>query len=138
MLKEEIKNIDSSPKSLRKFGFTFTVIFFLLTAYFYMTGSSFAYFWLITSLHFLGFSLLAPKFLKIPHKIWMAFALVLGNIVSRIILVITFYLVITPINMLLKILRKDLLGQKQDKGKNSYWEIKQRKVFSKEDFENQF
>jgi len=138
MLKEEIKNIDSSPKALRKFGFTFAVIFFLLTAYLYMTGSSFAYFWLIASLHFLGFSLLATKFLKIPHKVWMAFALVLGNIVSRLILVITFYVVITPINLILKITGKDLLGQKPDKEKDTYWETKQRKVFSKEDFENQF
>jgi len=138
MLKEEIKNIDCSLKTLRKFGFMFTLIFFLLTAYLYLTGSSFSYFWLIAALHFLGFSLLAPKFLIIPHKIWMTFALIMGNIVSRLILVLTFYIVITPLNLILKIAGKDLLSEKTDRKSGSYWETKQRKVFSKEDFENQF
>ncbi|HOJ16959.1 MAG: hypothetical protein GX452_12810 [Ignavibacteriales bacterium] len=138
MFKEEIKGIDSSPGVLRKFGFIFAVIFGIIAGIMFINKISLSWFMIVTGLHFLGFALFAQKFLIIPHKIWMVFALILGNIMSRLILIITFYFAITPLNLLIKVMGKDLLSLRIDKKRESYWEAKERKIFKKDDFEKQY
>ena len=60
------------------------------------------------------------KFLTPLNKIWMKFGLFLGNIISPIVMGIIFFLVITPISFLIKIMKKDLLNLKNN-NKKSYW-----------------
>tara|TARA_B100001121_G_scaffold275645_1_gene264281 strand:+ start:430 stop:624 length:195 start_codon:yes stop_codon:yes gene_type:complete len=50
----------------------------------------------------------------------MKFGILLGNVVSPIIMVIVFFLVITPISLLMRIFKKDLLNLKFNKN-YSYW-----------------
>ena len=54
------------------------------------------------------------------NKIWFKFGLLLGRIVSPLVMVIIFFLVVTPIGLLMRILNKDLLNLKFNKSK-SYW-----------------
>ncbi|MEK7674078.1 MAG: hypothetical protein AAB371_02705 [Patescibacteria group bacterium] len=63
-----------------------------------------------------------PRWLELIYRIWMIPAIILGNIVSRLILVIIFYLIFTPLSILLKIFRdKDLLQEHWDFSRPSYW-----------------
>ena len=50
---------------------------------------------------------------------WVKFGIILGKIISPIIMSLIFFFVVTPIGMLVKILRKDVMGLKR--GKSSYW-----------------
>ena len=52
------------------------------------------------------------------YKQWIKFGVILGNLFSPIFLFIIFFLIITPIGILLKIINKDVMGLKK---KNSYW-----------------
>ncbi|KIX15639.1 hypothetical protein X474_03070 [Dethiosulfatarculus sandiegensis] len=64
--------------------------------------------------------LLLPRVLKPLYLVWMSLASVLGYFVSRIILTILYFLVITPIGLFMRLLGKDILDKKMD-SKQSYW-----------------
>jgi hypothetical protein len=70
---------------------------------------------------FLLFGLVAPRALRVIHRIWMGFAFVLGWFVSRIVLGLIFFAVITPISLVMKLTGKDVLGERIDRGAASYW-----------------
>ena len=62
----------------------------------------------------------------------------LGWFNTRLILGIIYFLVFTPIAILFKITRKDLLDRKLDKSAASYWNIREKKVFDPQSVENQY
>ena len=49
------------------------------------------------------------------------FGILLGGIISPMIMGVIFFSVVTPIGLFMKIMRKDLLGKKYDKKKETYW-----------------
>ena len=72
----------------------------------------------------IGFFVLAiifPQGLAPIEKGWMAFARVLSIVMTFVILTTTYYIVITPVALLLKLLGKDILDKKFDPEKKSYW-----------------
>ena len=138
MLKEEIKNIKEEKTDLRKFGITIGIVFLIisLTLYF-LLKNSYIYF------GFAGIVLLLlgkfiPKALKIINKIWMALAIILGWFMSRVILIVLYYVIITPIGFFLKLIGKDFLHLKIDKNSQSYWEIRKKNITEQIDYERQF
>ena len=74
------------------------------------------------------------KFLKPVYDIWMKFAAVLAWVNTRIILIVMFYLVFTPIGLIMKLFGSDQLGLRMEKEKESYWIKKDGKV----NYERQF
>ena len=138
MLLEEIKNIKSGKKELREFGITIGIVLGLFGGLFLWREKSFYYYFFIGSAVFLVFGLLAPAVLKPIQKIWMAIALVIGFFMTRVILSILFYLVVTPISFLTKFLGKDILDIKIDRKAASYWQLREKKPFDKLDYERQF
>ena len=83
---------------------------------------------------FLILGLLNSKILTPLNKVWFKFGILLGKIVSPIVMGIIFFLVVTPIGLLMRIFKKDLLNLKFNKN-NSYW-IKKTEPKSK--MKNQF
>ena len=75
---------------------------------------------LAISLVFLVLGLLNSKFLSPLNKIWFKFGLFLGKIISPIVMGLIFFIVVTPIGILMRILKKDLLNLKMNNNK-SYW-----------------
>ena len=68
----------------------------------------------------------------------MGFALILGSIMTRVILSVLFYLVITPIGLISKLSGKDFLDLKFDKSVSSYWIPRKKIIFEKANYEKQF
>lgn len=81
---------------------------------------------------------LLPAVLKPVYIFWMKLAFVLSWINTRLILIIMFYLVFTPIGLIIKLLKVDLLDKKIDKKKDSYWLKKEKVVFNPLNYERQF
>ncbi|TRZ95027.1 hypothetical protein D4R78_04875 [bacterium] len=77
-------------------------------------------------------------FLKPVYIIWMKLAFGLAWINTRLILFIMFYLVFTPIGLIMRIFRIDLLDRKIDKYKDSYWVKIEDKNSSQANYERQF
>src|SRR5204862_2655646 len=66
------------------------------------------------------FSWLIPFFGKFIYRIWMGIGVIMGGIVSRLILVIIYFLVMMPIGLIFKILGRDELSVKKHQ-QPSYW-----------------
>lgn len=71
---------------------------------------------------FLAAGIIAPQWLRPVYIVWMLIALMLGAIVTRIIIAIVFYLLITPIGWVRRTFSKnDLPGFRPDFRKKTYW-----------------
>ena len=138
MLKEEFKLIKETKRDLRKFGLTVGIVLLLIAALlFNFEKTSWIYFVVVGLYLFLN-GLFFPRTLKPFNKLWMGLAIVLGFIMSRVILTILFYLVLTPISFIAKIFGKKFMELKYDKSSSTYWE--KRSVIQKKqiDYERQF
>jgi len=138
MLKEEIKNINEDKTTLRKFGTTVGTVLLLVGIVLYLIGKSSSVIFGGAGVLLILFGLILPNILKPLNKIWMTLAVILGWFMSRLILFILFYIVITPIGFLLRIAGKDFLNLRTDKNSDSYWEKREKRVKEKIDYERQF
>ena len=138
MLKEEFEQIKESKRDLRKFGLTVGGVLVIIAGFlFWFEKPSAIYFAIIGALLILA-GLIYPSILKPLNKIWMGLAIVLGFIMSRIILTIFFYIILTPISLLAKLFRKKFMDLKYDTSAKTYWE--RRSIIHKKpiDYERQF
>ena len=106
--------------SNKSFGIVFFVVF-LLIAFYPLTNQGDVRIWsIIVSLIFLVLGLLNSKLLSPLNKFWFKFGIFLGKIVSPLVMGLIFFFVVTPIGILMKIFKKDLLNLKYNND-NSYW-----------------
>ena len=106
--------------SNRSFGIVFFVVFLLIALYPLIYAEEIRIWSLIISIIFLILGLLNSKILAPLNKIWFKFGILLGKIVSPLIMGIIFFLVVTPIGLIMRLLGKDVLNLKYNKNK-SYW-----------------
>ena len=125
---------DIKISSNRSFGIVFFVVFLLVALYPLFHGNEISVWFLTVSFIFLILGLINSKILTPLNKLWFKFGLLLGRIVSPLIMGIIFFLIVTPIGLIMRILGKDLLNLKFNK-KKSYW-IKKDGIKSK--MKNQF
>ena len=104
----------------RSFGIVFFVVFLFIALYPLSYSGAIIKWSLVISLIFLILGLINSKILTPLNKIWFKFGIFLGNIISPIIMAIVFFLIVTPIGLIMRVLRKDLLNLKFNT-KKSYW-----------------
>ena len=106
--------------SNRSFGLVFFIVFLIIAIYPFLNQGELRLWSLIVSIIFLILGLLNSKLLLPLNKIWFKFGILLGKIVSPLVMGIIFFFVVTPIGILMRILKKDLLNLKFNK-KTTYW-----------------
>ena len=120
--------------SNRSFGIVFFIVFLIISIYPLLNDNSIRLWSLVIGIIFLILGLVESKILTPLNIIWMKLGMYLGIIVSPIVMGIVFFLVVTPISFIMKILRKDLLNLKMNK-EPTYW-IEKDKI--KSSMKNQF
>ena len=111
---------DVKISSNRSFGIVFFVVFLLIALYPLINSEEVRAWSIIVSLIFLILGLINSKILSPLNKIWFKFGIYLGKIVSPIIMGIIFFLVVTPIGLIMRLLKKDLINLKYNQNE-SYW-----------------
>ena len=106
--------------SNRNFGLVFCIIFFVISLWPILNQNEFRYWAFFVSLIFLILAILNSKILTPLNKIWFYFGIALGKLVSPIVMGFIFFLVVTPIGIIMRLLGKDILNLKK-KNKGSYW-----------------
>ena len=135
---EEIKNIKTGKKDIRGFGITIGIIFLIVAGFlFYKENDSFQLFIYIAG-SFMSLGFLVPIILKPIYLVWMIFAVILGWFMTRFILSLLFYLVITPIGLVLRIMGKDLLELRKEEVQDSYWNMRNSEKEQNQNYEKQF
>lgn len=119
----ELSALDTSSKAMRKFGLTVGGVFAAITGLAVwkhwsqpavITLGSLATFLLI-------FGIIAPALLRLPHRLWMTFALALGWCMSRLILTILFILAVIPVSLLGRVMRLPFIQIRRHTPRDSYW-----------------
>jgi len=113
--------------SNRSFGLLFFVVI-LVIALWPLTKKSEINLYLISiALIFLILGLLNSKILSPLNKAWIKLGEILGRIVAPVVMAIVYFLILTPISLLVRLFGKDLIGMKFSNDiKKSYW-IKRKK-----------
>tara|TARA_B000000437_G_scaffold169751_1_gene125940 strand:- start:18 stop:401 length:384 start_codon:yes stop_codon:yes gene_type:complete len=106
--------------SNRSFGIVFFVVFLIIATYPLINGDELRLWSLIISIIFLFLGLVNSKILNPFNKLWFKFGIFLGKIISPLVMGIIFFLVVTPIGLLMRLLNKDLLNLKFNND-SSYW-----------------
>lgn len=128
-------NIDK--QELKRYGITMGGIFLVIAVFIFIRHKHSILFAPVMSvaLIFLVVAASRPIFLKPAYLVWMKFALALSWINTRLILIVIFYLVFTPIGLVMRLCGIDLLTRKIDKQRGSYWEKKAPSIIN---YEKQF
>jgi hypothetical protein len=101
-------------------------------------GSWNGYVWITAGLT-LGLSRVIPPLFRAIYRLWLGFSVVLGYFISRIILTIVFFIVLTPTGLIMRIFGKDPMERKLDPAAPSYWRPKEQlDETSIERYEKQF
>ena len=106
--------------SNRSFGIVFFIVFLLIALYPLLKGNDLRIWSLIISFIFLVLGLINSKILTPLNRLWFKFGLLLGKFISPLIMGIIFFIVVTPIGIIMRLLKKDLLNLKYNK-KETYW-----------------
>ena len=107
--------------SNRNFGLVFFIVFMIVSLWPLIYGDPIRIWLIIISIVFLILGLMNSKLLTPLNKLWFKFGMILGAIVAPIVMGFIFFLVVTPIGLVMRIMGKDLLNKKYDRKKNTYW-----------------
>ena len=106
--------------SNRNFGIVFFLVFLIIAIYPLTNGNELRLWSLIISIVFLFLGLINSNILNPLNKLWFKFGIFLGKIISPLVMAIIFFLVVTPIGLLMRFFGKDVLNLKFNNDK-SYW-----------------
>ncbi|PRX53819.1 SxtJ family membrane protein [Flagellimonas meridianipacifica] len=94
--------------------------------------------WIWISISSLGLVLLLPKFFQPLAFLWFGLGKVLGLVSTRVLLTITFFLLVIPVGYIRKLLGKDELRLKRfKKSRESVFFVREH-VFGPDDLKNTF
>ncbi len=107
--------------SNKSFGVVFFLVLGLLGIWPYLSGGDPIYWLILLSIIFLFLGLINSKVLSPFNKIWIKFGEILGRIIAPLVMGIIYFIILTPIGILMKFLGKDLLNIKFSQTQKSYW-----------------
>tara|TARA_B100001564_G_scaffold220367_1_gene185659 strand:+ start:1354 stop:1737 length:384 start_codon:yes stop_codon:yes gene_type:complete len=111
----------------RSFGLLFFFVFLALALWPLTKKGEINIYLISIALIFLVLGLLNSKILSPLNKSWIKFGEILGRVIAPIVMAIVYFLILTPISLLVRLFGKDLIGMKFSNDiKKSYW-IKRKK-----------
>ena len=123
-------------KDIKLFGLALVILLSLLSIKLSASGNLFYRKTAAIAVIFFALAIFLPKMISPIHKIFKLFGLIVSSLVTNIVLILIFYLLFTPIGLILKIMGKDLLSLERTNGA-SYW-VRKEEVFLKDRYFRQF
>lgn len=122
-VRSDLRALDCSEESLVKFGRTVGGVFLLIATaiYIFRTVTDAVVIFTMLGAALVLHSMAAPKRLRMVYRVWMGMAFVLGWIVSRAILALFFFVIITPVALAARVVGKKFLDTEFKTGQQSYW-----------------
>ena len=116
-----MKKVVAKISSNRSFGLLFFVVFIVISLWPLKSQEDLRLWALILALIFFVLGILNSKFLTPFNKLWIKFGIFLGTIIAPIVMGVVFFMVVTPVGLIMRSLRKDLLRMKKSKLASTYW-----------------
>lgn len=121
MLDELKRESEEEGSSNRALGFIFAAVFLIVAVGPLFVGRPIRFWSLLVSVAFGLVALVVPAVLAPLNWLWTKFGLLLHKIVSPLVLGIMFYLVVTPMALVMRLLGKDHLRLRLDRDAATYW-----------------
>ena len=126
-----MKNKKNSNKS---FGVLFFIVFLIVGLYPYLQNENLRVWSIILSIIFLILGIFNSKFLSPLKSAWLKLGEMLGKFIAPIVMLLVYFVFITPIGLILKIFKKDIINLKIKKNLKSYWIKRDFKIFFNKQF----
>jgi len=114
--REEIK-----VSSDQSFGIVFALVFLAVGIWVVSEGQSKGWLFFVSAVLFLVVAIARPSILGPLNQAWAKFGLLLGRVINPVILGVVFFLVVTPMAVIRRLLGKDSLHLKSNPDLKSYW-----------------
>ena len=106
--------------SNRSFGILFFIVFLIIGLWPLKNNNDPNYIFLGLSSIFLILGIINSKLLYPLNKAWVKFGEILGMIIAPIVMGLVYFIILTPISLLVRLFGKDLLKLKKNKS-STYW-----------------
>ena len=116
-----MENVSIKMSSNRSFGLLFFIVFLAISLWPLISQEDLRLWAFILALIFFVLGILNSKFLTPLNKLWMKFGLFLGSIIAPLVMGFIFFMVVTPIGLIMRSLGKYLLRIKKNKSASTYW-----------------
>jgi hypothetical protein len=117
-------NEPAAGSSDRSFGLVFAGLFAVLTLHnWWRAGHSWPAY-LALAVAFLAIALIRPALLHRPNRGWTKLGFLTGSIMTPIVMTLLFFMVITPIGLLMRLTGKDTLRLRGARKSDSYWIVR--------------
>ena len=131
--------MEKQLKELKNFGLGFGSVMLLVGIIrLYFKGAPFSWIFICVGIYALFSGLLFPKLLLPLHFLLKKIFGLIMYIFTIVFLSVLFYLVFTPIPLILKLKRQDFMGRKIDKKESSCWVKREPSGTLKEDYLKQY
>ena len=110
-----------SQSSNRSFCLLFFIVFLIIGLWPLKNGDNLNLYFSVTSLIFLILGLLNSKLLSPLNKIWIKFGEILGVIIAPIIMALVYFVILTPVSLVVRVFGKDILDLKFINKQQTYW-----------------
>ena len=137
MMNHLISRIKITKEEIRKFGIVIGIILLIIGVILLWKGNIYYPILMIIGIFLFVGGLSIPIILKPIYIIWMIFATIMGWLMTRFILSLLFYGLITPISLIARLMGKKFIYLRWDKINNSYWNYRSNKV-QNIDYEKQY
>ncbi len=104
----------------RNFGYVFSCVFLAISLWPLLNNGQIRVWSSIIMIIFFILGTMNSSLLTPFNKLWFKFGIFLGKIVSPLVMMIIFFVIMTPIGVFMKLLKKDILNLKYNKS-SSYW-----------------
>lgn len=137
MLLTEIKTLPSGQKELKRFSGLMGIVLVGLGLLLLVKGKDNYLILFAFSAAFLGAGFLFPSAVKPLYRFWMTLGLVLGWVMTSLLLLLIFYLVLTPMGLILRLCGVVFLNTRWEQSKETCW-IRKNGVLDRTRSEKQF
>ena len=125
-------------KDLRKFSLTLFLAFAILGLLVVWKRGEAGLIFCGVGLALLLCGLISPKLLVSPYKGWITLSLVLGFVMTHLVLLLMYYVVFTPVGIVMRVLGRDILHKQFEKNETTYWIKREQNAFVKERYEKMY
>ena len=127
-IKKTWEEIESKPKTVREFGFILTGFFALaplaagaIRFFFAHQEFHFRFGWFFVALVAFLINIFLPRLMGFIYHAAMFVALPISWVMMRLVLALLFYLVLSPVSIIMKLIGKDILNEKIDRSAATHW-----------------
>lgn len=135
---EDLNSTEPTRKRLRNYGVHMGICLGLLAALLLWRGKPVYRYFFALAVLFPALGLLVPRALRPVYRVWMGMALLLGWVMTRVMLSVLFYVGITPIGVVGRLLGNQFLELVADPEAETYWIRREPRDHAPERYEKQY